>query len=348
MYRLICTTLLIVIMLSGCVSKAVSPVVSDGTTPLPGISVQALKPLPRSQKTFRINSVRAVNNDLLKASRAASDAYSLDGPESGWKRYEIKRKNNIFGAGITVVLIKIDDQLKTVEVAIRGTASFDDVLKDLNVKAELDDQLGIPIHAGFRSIAGGVISLIREKFPESEYSEYSFKLYGHSLGGAVANVVSMYLHEDGRHVDIVVTLGAPRFTTNEGARKYQVLNQRTYRVVRCDDVIPFLPPPNFFGWSNGSYESNGNLFLLLKPPYFDYSVGIDIERDFIKQLRTELANLRDRQKLAYGHRVDNYDNLLYLYSPEGISFWKEPGDILPVSYQLSMQAELCTKRLSGQ
>src|SRR6476659_7246593 len=95
-----------------------------------------------------------------------------------------------------------------------------------------------------------------------------------------ASIVSMYLHQTGSHVGLVVTFGGPRFTTNEGARKYQVLNQATYRVVRCDDAIAFLPPPNFFGWTNDSYQGNGNILLLLRPPNFDYSQGIDIERDF--------------------------------------------------------------------
>jgi hypothetical protein len=169
-------------------------------------------------------------------------------------------------------------------------------------------------------------------------------LYGHSLGGAVAAVVSMYLYQQGSNVDLVVTFGAPRFTTNEGARKYQVLNLRTYRIVRCDDVVPFLPPPNFFGWKTGGYEANGNVLLLLKPPYFDYSMGIDIERDFVYQLRTELTNNQNKEILAFGHRMPNYYSLVYEISPQYVAF--EGGkELVPVSYTLKSQNQLCPPQL---
>lgn len=317
----------------------------NGHASIPGVSNQEFKPLPHSQRVFRIKAVRAVDDDLAVAAKASLQAYGNDAFAANWKRHTIARPRTIFGSGETVVLTRVNEPEQTVEVAIRGTSSFDDVVRDLDAIAELDEQLSIPIHSGFRVVAQGVIAVLRAEFSGEAFANFKFKLYGHSLGGAVANIVAMYLHEDGRSVALVATFGAPRFTTNEGARKYQVLNQVTYRVVRCDDVVPFLPPPNFFGWTNNSYEAGGNLLLLLRPPYFDYSVGIDIERDFTYQLRLELANAVGRERLALGHRMTSYDDLLFLYTAKGVSYWPQPGDISPVSYQLSLQSRMCPHKL---
>ncbi|MDI1224138.1 MULTISPECIES: lipase family protein [Acinetobacter] len=317
------------------------------TSDIPGVSVQKIKPLPLSQQLFRLNSVRAVNDDLIEAAEAVSYTYldkdylTTSKLGKSWEYHTIKRPKTIFGSSETVLLTRTIDQTKSpfIEVAIRGTASFDDVIHDLDTKARLDKRLNIPIHSGFHFIAQDIYAFLQKKFSGEKFRNYSFRIYGHSLGGAVANIVGMYLHEDGRRVSMIVTFGAPRFTTNEGARKYQLLNQVTYRIVRCDDVVPFLPAPNFFGWTNNSYEAGGNLLLLLKPPYFDYSEGIDIERDFTYQLRHELANATGRKKLALGHRMVSYFSLLKKYSAESAGIKGE--EISPVSYQLSQQTTMC-------
>jgi len=115
--------------------------------------------------------------------------------------------------------------------------------------------------------------------------------------------------------------------------------------------VPFLPPPNFFGWSNESYQANGNIFLLLKPPHFDYSIGIDIERDFAYQLRLDLENKDATKVLAYGHRMSSYYSLLRSFMPSGLmenaktesgvfSYTGVP-DLQPVTYTLLLQSKLC-------
>jgi hypothetical protein len=297
--------------------------------------------LPASQMAFRLEAIRAIDRNLLQGASAALAAYEPNAP-SGWTRHALPRPA-LFGVAETVVLTRADPSRKTIEVSIRGTANLDDAVSDLNATAVLDTDLQIPLHTGFRSIAQGVIEMLNRAYPRSQLPDHTYSLYGHSLGGAVASIVSMYLHQGGLTVDKVVTFGAPRFTTNEGARKYQLLNQRTYRVVRCDDAVPFLPPPNFFGWSTGSYEANGNLLLLLAPPHFDYSIGIDIERDFMHQLREDLANAAKREQLAFGHRMDRYAKLIQSF---GRDQYGMPVALRPVSYQLADQQTLCPARLA--
>lgn len=322
----------------------------ESNTEVPALTVQNL---PITQMAFRINALKAVNKNIQAGAYAALESYSTkDVSDLGWKRIVVPREQSLFGDSVSVVLLRVDDNKKLVEIAVRGTENLDDALQDLKAKADYDNDLGFRIHSGFRTLARGILEhLKKHSLTDEILRTYTFHLYGHSLGGAVASILSMYLHEGGSQVAAVVTFGAPRFTTNEGTRKYQVLNQVTHRIVRCDDVIPFMPPPNFFGWTNESYQANGNIFLLLSPPYFDYSIGIDIERDFAYQLRLELENKGATNMLALGHRMDHYFSRLIHFMPSGLiaNPKNEPGqsgytgvpELQPVTYTLALQSKLC-------
>lgn len=343
--RFLATVLAIALTLLTHISRADAQTISE-VSAVPGVTLQNL---PQSQQAFRVRAVRAVDRQIYAGARASLATYDAQ-PPAGWRVIRIPRTTPDSGKGETIFHLRVSSHDKSVDVAIRGTANFDDVLVDLNAAAQMDEELQIPLHTGFRSVALEVYSALRRELSENELKTYTFRLYGHSLGGAVASIVSMYLHQAGLNVEVVATFGAPRFTTNEGARKYQVLNQRTFRVVRCDDVVPFLPPPNFFGWSTGSYEANGNILLLLAPPYFDYSVGLDIERDFAHQLRSELSNAAGRSGLAVGHRMKNYKDLLFWFTGQGIQLrsepkLNEPSDIRPIAYSLALQSRLCPPQL---
>jgi len=203
---------------------------------------------------FRIGALKAVSKSIQEGAVMALKSYSTDDLKKyGWKRINIPREQSLFRNSVSVVLLHIDDRTKSVQIAIRGTETLDDALHDLKARAVYDEELGFRLHSGFRSLSREILAhLKRHELTDTVLTTYSFSLYGHSLGGAIASVMSMYLHQAGYKVASVVTFGAPRFTTNEGTRKYQVLNQVTHRIVRCDDAVPFLPPPNFFGWSNVS------------------------------------------------------------------------------------------------
>lgn len=335
-----------------------NPYISEENRKIPGLVEQNL---PSSQVEFREKTVLAISKDIANAAKYSLLTYSDDQDyieKNGWKKISIERKKRLFESQKTVLLIRVNEQEKVVEIAIRGTSNLDDALVDLDAASTFDQKLGFRIHSGFAFLAAEIIEAIKNEYlTETILKNYSFKLYGHSLGGAVAAIVSMHLHQDGAMIKNVITFGAPRFTTNEGSRKYQLLNQVTYRVVRCDDVIPFLPPPNFFGWSKENYQANGNILLLLTPPYFDYSIGIDIERDFINQLRLELKNLSNRDLLAFGHRMNNYQDLLEWFDPRGLqiqTLHERKGTRLvqldmiklrPISYTLREKDKLCPAKL---
>lgn len=345
--RFLTTLLVITLAILGRTSSANAQANVDDSA-VPGIKLQNL---PISQQAFRVRAVRAVDRQIYAGALASLATYEAQ-PPAGWRVIRIPRTAIGSNKGESMFLLRVSSFDKSVDVAIRGTANFDDVLVNLNAAAQMDEELQIPLHAGFRSVALDVNRALQRELSDIELNTYTFRIFGHSLGGAVASIVSMYLHQAGHNVEVVATYGAPRFTTNEGARKYQVLNQRTFRVVRCDDVVPFLPPPNFFGWSTGSYEANGNILLLLAPPFFDFSVGLDIERDFVHQLRSELSNASARSELAFGHRMKNYSDLLLWFTGAGIQLrsepqLNEPSDIRPIAYSLPLQSRLCPPQLRG-
>lgn len=335
-----------------------SPFTVENDSAVPGLLIQNL---PASQMHFREKTALSIAEDISVAAKSALLTYSDDIKkieQAGWIQVSIPRKNRFFNSQESIVLLRFDKERETVEIAVRGTENLDDTLIDLDAKATFDSVLGFPLHKGFQLIAIEILDTLKEKYlPAEVLKDYSFKLYGHSLGGAVAAIISMKLHQEGVRVDKVITFGAPRFTTNEGARKFQVLNQVTYRIVRCDDVVPFLPPPNFFGWTTESYQANGNILLLLAPPYFDYSIGIDIERDFAYQLRIELENLSNRDLLAFGHRMSNYEDLMFWFGPSGLQIQtssarhkrtipsKEMIKLRPVFYSLNLRDRLCPAKL---
>ncbi|WP_434648351.1 lipase family protein [Pseudomonas sp. D1-2] len=189
--------------------------------------------LPPPQQQFRSKELAKVNDYLLTALIASDLAYSDESLE-GWTRTVLPRPSIGSKETSTVYISRSDDKNKTIDIAIRGTANIDDAYVDIQTSKKLDDNTGTSFHSGFKLIAGFVYKSVKEQYGEKIDQGYMIRLYGHSLGGAVASIVSMYLHEAGATIEFVGTFGAPRFTNNEGARRYQILNIVTYRVVRCD------------------------------------------------------------------------------------------------------------------
>ena len=116
-------------------------------------------------------------------------------------------------------------------IVIRGTANAENVQSDIDVRLVTDDDLGIRLHKGFRDASVTVMQGIDESSLEK-----TVHVTGHSLGGAIAQIIGMWLHRKGRNVQ-VFSYGSPKVSD-------QVLSsgQPTHwRVVRLSDPIPFTP-----------------------------------------------------------------------------------------------------------
>ena len=165
---------------------------------------------------------------LIEHAEYCKDIYDSGGDQKDDVAFDVKQDN-----GISIIII-------------RGTANAENVQSDIDVRLVKDDKLEIYLNKGFRDASLDVMNTIdttREtgrsvqsnklKYP----LEHTVHITGHSLGGAIAQILGMWLHKRGHNVQIF-SYGSPKVSS-------QVMSggQPTHwRVVRLSDPIPFTPP----------------------------------------------------------------------------------------------------------
>ena len=152
---------------------------------------------------------------LIEHAELCKAIYDLGGDQKDEVAFEVKQDN-----GISIIVI-------------RGTANADNVQSDIDVRLVDDARTGIKLHKGFRDVAVTIMQII----DTTKTLEHTVHVTGHSLGGAVAQIIGMWLHKRGKNVQIF-SYGSPKVSN-------QVLSggQPTHwRVVRRSDPIPFTPP----------------------------------------------------------------------------------------------------------
>lgn len=205
-----------------------------------------------------------------------------------------------FGSASKAYILLTDDDKRKHRIAIEGTTKdWHDFWIDAKAQPEPDPRLGIRTHPGFAAVAHAIyVDLVTN---DRLKAGYTIGLTGHSLGGAAALLLAMYLDRHGITIDEVVTFGQPMATDAEGVRAYKPLTTKTLRVVACDDVIPFVPP--------SGYAPAGRVLLLLDQLRFEFE-SEEIDRPFIKALVDEFENIMQKGKAFYGHRMDDYQERL--------------------------------------
>lgn len=191
--------------------------------------------------------------------------------------------------------LEVDQKKHTQTITIRGTASKIDIHDDIEVKIREDRQIAIPVHTGFDLTTLAIYADVKP------YLRPGYKTYitGHSLGGAVAALLAVYLIEDGHKVVKVITFGQPKFTTAAGVAKLAMLP--ITRVVDENDIVPMLPPTTLGNREYGTYEHVGPELILLEGPRFAFLQTHDATRISIGELARSMriAELKD-------HHMDNY------------------------------------------
>ena len=166
---------------------------------------------------------------LIEHAEYCKSIYDLGGDQQDEVAFEVIQDN-----GISIIVI-------------RGTANASNVESDVNIELVSDARTGIYLHKGFRDIAVNLMQIIdtttttgRNVIQGNTLTyplEHTVHVTGHSLGGAVAQIIGMWLHKRGKNVQ-VFSYGSPKVSN-------QVLpgGQPTHwRVVRPSDPIPFTPP----------------------------------------------------------------------------------------------------------
>jgi len=154
-------------------------------------------------------------DSLIEHAEYCKAIYDSGGDQKDEVAFEVKQDN-----GISIIVI-------------RGTANDSNVLSDIDVRLVSDTRTGIKLHKGFRDAAVTIMQII----DTTKTLEHTVHVTGHSLGGAVAQIIGMWLHKRGKNVQIY-SYGSPKVSS-------EVLSGGQpphWRVVRRSDPIPFTPP----------------------------------------------------------------------------------------------------------
>lgn len=184
-------------------------------------------------------------------------------------------------------------------VAIRGTANLENALLDMKIKMASDKHAGINLHSGFATAAEGVYKQIRPHVNQN----YTLYTVGHSLGGAVALILAIYLDIDKSNVGGVTTFGQPKVTDKAGATRFSDLP--ITRVVTEKDVVPLVPPidPSVLSQPN-IYWHLGEEIILFPETYYSTLDGKEAMLRSLTMLRTQLTTHE-----LDAHRMINYVTL---------------------------------------
>jgi len=166
-------------------------------------------------------------NTLVEYAEYCKAIYDAGGDQRDEVAFDVKQKD-----GLTIIII-------------RGTANASNVESDADIVLESDVRSGVMLHKGFKDAAVTIMQIIdtattstrttiqgqTRTYPLAD----TVHLTGHSLGGAVAQIMGRWLHKRGYNVQ-VFSYGSPKISTQSGDKP------RHWRVVRPSDPVPFMPP----------------------------------------------------------------------------------------------------------
>jgi triacylglycerol lipase len=187
---------------------------------------------------------------IVNASYLAHASYAAYGGADDWRsKLQLSDSVREFTCGQFHGFLAAQDRVGI--VAFRGSHTVGNFLTD--AETPLIRHAAYPglVHYGFAVAADELWPIIRAlltTFP----STMPLWVTGHSLGGAIATLVSVRLASEGHPVRAVYTYGSPRPGDRHFRDAYELPN---FRFVHDNDLVPHLP----FRWC---YKHVGDLKLL--------------------------------------------------------------------------------------
>jgi triacylglycerol lipase len=190
---------------------------------------------------------------------------------------------------------------ETQVISIRGTSNIENAMLDISLKLRVDPATGVSLHEGFAYSARQIYAELKPLLKP----EYKVNVTGHSLGGAIALILAMFLDLDQFNVDQVVTFGQPKVTNISGANRIQHIN--IIRVVDPHDLVPLVPLFDPLDISNiDVYWHAGQEVVLLDGNQYALLEGVDsmLRATKFTQRRLSEENLRNHQMAAYLNLIE--------------------------------------------
>ena len=211
--------------------------------------------------------------ELIEMAEYCEEAYRSATNKN--KLYEIR--NNEFSyhvkqdRGVTILIF-------------RGTDNVKNVWTDIDARPTKDDSLdGAYLHRGFKDAATWIFEDIKRDYT----LEKTVYLTGHSLGGAVAQIIGLWLHNAGYHVQIY-TFGSPKVsTTFFGNRPIH------YRMLVRNDPVPFVPPYPFL-----------HSGISIDAETLNWEEGGEVNRGSFGEIDGRDHSIKEYLKILKGHEND--------------------------------------------
>ncbi|MCK4710323.1 MAG: lipase family protein [Gammaproteobacteria bacterium] len=237
-------------------------------------------------------------NNIIQAAGFANAAYLTEVEVAEFTRlnnYTLNLYRTIPESQVAY-FIATNELTKSQIISVRGTSNIENTIIDISLKLMTDKRSGLRLHQGFAFAAKQVYVDLQPLLKK----DYVINVTGHSLGGAVAMILGMYLDLDGYNVGQITTFGQPKVTNIAGANHFKKLN--IIRVVTLLDLVPLVPPFDPLDINNlDIYWHSGKEVLLLSDTKYSILEGISSMLRVTKFTQTALnvENLQNHQMSVY-------------------------------------------------
>jgi len=210
------------------------------------------------------------------------------------------------------VVIEIDDAKKIQWIAVRGSSNLRNWILNFRYlqrsffKNSLMHQGAIDLHIGFHTAANDVYGSILPHLRQ----DYQTRLTGHSLGGAIAVILMMFLLEDGYRVEKCITFGQPKVTDKKGAQMCQ--NLPLLRVINDEDIVPLVPPGTLLTQLQGGYHHFGERVILQSGKGYTYEDPLIQDQTMYSLWMRLFSAIAQKEIADNSDRIKDHDLRLYL------------------------------------
>lgn len=201
----------------------------------------------------------------------------------------------ILGGPVTKAraFVQRDDAAKVQWVAIRGTASLDDIRLDADYAHARDTVLGMSLHHGFARTTDDLLPIILPLLNPG----YRTLITGHSLGGAVAAITALHLQARGFTVK-AITFGQPKVTNEAGAKRVKL---DLVRFIQGQDIVALVPPVDWVpGSKAGTYAHFGREVAISGGSYEC------LDRHFARRYDPSSWWAQSQRQAVADHAMDRY------------------------------------------